>query len=73
MTTLLRNAGNVPALMVRLSVLGEKSKQTILPVIFSDNFILLMPGEQRTIRMELDNADTMGEIPVVALEGLNVK
>jgi len=32
-----------------------------------------MPEEKKTIRIELNNADTMGEKPGVVLEGLNIK
>ena len=71
LTTLLVNPSKHPALMVRLKVLREKGGDRILPVLYSDNYVSLMPGEQRTIRMELENADTRGERPVVVLEGLN--
>jgi hypothetical protein len=45
----------------------------ILPVIFSDNYISLMPGEQQTIKMELQNSDTRGEKPFVSIEGINTE
>jgi len=59
--------------MVRLKVSGKKSGKRILPVIFSDNYVSLMPGERRTIKIELQNADTRGEKPVVLAEGVNLK
>jgi hypothetical protein len=68
MTTTLMNKTKQPALMVKLSVVGNKSKERILPVIFSDNFISLMPGENRVINMEVQNADTRGEQPIVVIE-----
>jgi hypothetical protein len=70
LTTTLLNKTKQPALMVKLKVVGDKSKERMLPVIFSDNFICLMPGETRTITMELQVADTRGEQPVVVIEGL---
>ena len=69
LTTTLINKTKQPALMVKLSVVGNKNKERMLPVIFSDNFISLMPGEKRIITMELQNADTRGEQPVVVVEG----
>ena len=71
LTTELNNPSEHPALMVRLKVVREKSRDRILPVIFSDNYVFLMPGEQRTITMELENADTRGEKPTVVITGFN--
>ena len=41
--------------------------------MYSDNFVSLMPGEERTIRMELDHSDTRGEEPGVVITGFNIK
>jgi len=73
LTTKLRNNSDRPALMIRLKVIREKSFDRILPVIFSDNYINLMPGEERIIQMELANADTRGEKPRVVVWGFNLK
>jgi len=72
LTTELRNTSAVPVLMVKLKAVRDKSGDRILPAIFSDNYIALMPGEQRTITIELENADTRGEKPRVAVEGFNL-
>ncbi|MFZ0456820.1 MAG: sugar-binding domain-containing protein [Ignavibacteriaceae bacterium] len=73
LSTVLVNNTKLPALMVRLKVIGSKSKKRILPVIYSDNYISLLPGEKKTVKMELNNEDTMGEEPEIVLEGLNIK
>jgi hypothetical protein len=54
--------------MVKLKAVREKSGDRILPAIYSDNYIALMPGESRTIRTELEDADTRGEKPAIAIE-----
>lgn len=72
-TTTLRNGTKYPAFNVRLKVIGAGDKERILPVIYSDNYITLLPGEERVITMELKNEDTRGEKPEVAIEGFNVK
>jgi hypothetical protein len=41
----------------------------MLPVIFSDNYISLMPGEKRIVTMELQDADTRGEQAEVVVTG----
>jgi hypothetical protein len=72
LTTELHNPSNQPALMIRLKAVREKSGDRILPAIYSDNYISLMPGERRTIQTELEHADTRGETPRVVVEGFNV-
>jgi beta-galactosidase/beta-glucuronidase len=72
LTTELHNPSEQPALMVRLKAVREKSGDRILPAIYSDNYIALMPGERRTIRTELEHADTRGETPRIVVEGFNV-
>ncbi|MBZ5562478.1 MAG: beta-glycosidase, partial [Acidobacteriia bacterium] len=73
LTTELHNPSSHPALMVRLKVVREKSGDRILPALFSDNYFALIPGERRTIRTEVNAADTRGEHPRVVVEGFNVE
>jgi hypothetical protein len=72
LTTELHNPSNAPALMVRLIVVRSKSGDRVLPALFGDNFVALMPGERRTIRTEVEVADARGETPAIAVEGFNV-
>jgi beta-galactosidase/beta-glucuronidase len=72
LTTEVHNPSGQPALMVRLKAVREKSGDRILPAIYSDNYIALMPGERQTIRTELEHADTRGETPRIVVEGFNV-
>jgi hypothetical protein len=58
--------------MVRLKIVREKSGDLIAPALYDDNYIALMPGERRTIHMEVENADTRGERPRVVLHGYNL-
>jgi hypothetical protein len=73
LTTTLENETDQPALMVRLKVVRSNSGDLITPVLYSDNYVSLMPGEQKTIRMELQHADTRGESPQVIVSGFNVE
>ena len=68
LTTTLRNSSATPALMVRLKAVREKSGDRILPAIYSDNYLALMPGESRTITTELALSDTRGEQPAIVVE-----
>jgi len=71
LTTELHNPSAQPALMVRMKAVRETSGDRILPAIYSDNYVALMPGERRTIKTELANADTRGERPRMVVEGFN--
>ncbi len=72
LTTILRNTTSTPALMVRLKVIGKRSGERILPVFFSDNYVSLMPGEEKVITMKLYDKDTCGEKPAVEISGYNL-
>jgi hypothetical protein len=72
LTTELENASAWPALMVRLKAVRDKSGDRILPAIYSDNYVTLLPGERQTITTELNQADTRGEKPTIAVGGFNV-
>jgi hypothetical protein len=71
--TCLGNVSKTPALMVRLQAVRERSGDRILPALYEDNFITLMPGETRRLRTELEQADTRGEDPLIAVRGFNVE
>jgi len=73
LNTELQNNSKHPALMIRLKAVRSRSGDRILPVFYSDNYVTLMPGESRSIRTELENADTRGETPRIMIEGFNIK
>jgi hypothetical protein len=70
--TVLRNISKTPALMVRVKAVRAKTGDVIAPALYDDNYIALMPGESRTIHIELEDADTRGERPRVVLNGFNL-
>ena len=67
----LTNNSDVPAVMLRLNLKGNDGEQ-ILPVIYSDNYVHLMPGESRTIDVEWKVEDARGTSPIVEISGMNV-
>ena len=58
--------------MVRIEAVRETSGDRILPALYGDNYVALMPGERRTIRTELEHADTRGDRPRIVVDGFNV-
>ena len=66
----LRNKSNVPAPFLRLNLMGADGEQ-ILPVVYSDNYITLMPGESRSVRVTWKIEDARGmkeEVEVTSFE-----
>ena len=72
LTTDLHNTSTTPALMVRLKAVRAQTGDRILPALYGDNYVALMPGEQRTIVTRLIDADSRGERPTIAVSGFNV-
>ncbi len=56
------NTGNNPALLIRLNLVGSDGEQ-ILPVLYSDNYFALMPGEKKTVEVRFSHADSRGTTP----------
>jgi len=72
LSTELHNPSAAPALMVQLKAVRDQSGDRILPALYGDNYISLMPGERRTIVTQVLEADTRGERPAIAVDGFNV-
>ena len=70
--TILKNETSTPALMIRLKIEGDKTRDMILPVFYSDNYFFLMPGEEKEVTIRLYNADIKGETPEVVISGFNI-
>jgi len=49
-----------------------KTGDPIVPALYDDNYVALMPGERRTIHVRLLDADTRGETPRIVVGGFNV-
>jgi hypothetical protein len=71
--TQLTNTSGQPALLVRLKAVRSVSGDRILPVLYSDNYVSLMPGERRMIVTQIEDADTRGEEPAIVVEGFNIR
>ena len=69
---ILRNKGRSPAVFLRLNLKGADGEQ-ILPVIYSDNYITLMPGESKTIHVSWKAQDARGQQPCFEITNLMAK
>ena len=68
----LKNPGPSVAFFVRLRVLKSRNGEQILPSIWSDNYVSLLPGETRTLTARWRSEDAPGAKPTVAVDGWNV-
>ena len=68
----LTNGGSSLAFFVRLRVLQEPGGKEILPSMWSDNYVSLLPGEARTLTARWRSEDAPGATPAVAVDGWNV-
>ena len=57
----LTNDGDIPALMLRLKLVSRPSGEMVLPVLYSDNYFSLMPGETRTVDIQAAPEDIRGK------------
>jgi len=69
------NPGSETAFFIRLKIADEKSGELALPVFFSDNYITLLPGENREITMNLKllPENDKPEDLQLSLEGWNIQ
>jgi exo-1,4-beta-D-glucosaminidase len=67
-----KNTGKAVSFFVHVRVLKDKNADDILPVIFSDNYISLAPGESRTIECSYENKDAVGAKPYVVTTAWNL-
>ena len=71
----LANSGNVAAFFVRIKVLRASDGEMVTPVFTDDNYIVLLPGEKKSIRVDvtgLKEADRNTPL-VLHLEGFNLQ
>jgi hypothetical protein len=67
----LTNAGKVPAIAAKLTLVDPSTGLRILPAYYSDNYVSLLPGETRTISIAYPQAATHGAVSV-GLRGWNI-
>jgi len=72
LTVTLKNPTETIALMTHLQLHQKGSGKRVLPVFYSDNYITLVPGESRTVTIEVATKDLAGDAPQILVDGFNV-
>jgi exo-1,4-beta-D-glucosaminidase len=71
-TVIITNTGKTVAFQVHLRTLKGRSGEDILPIIFSDNYIELAPGETRSILCSYANRNAKGATPFFVTSAWNL-
>jgi exo-1,4-beta-D-glucosaminidase len=69
----LENPSKDLAFQVRVKLTQGKGGADVLPIIWDDNYISLLPGEKRTLRATYRLSDLNGANPAVEVTGWNVE
>ncbi|MFB6784979.1 discoidin domain-containing protein [Streptomyces sp. NPDC056352] len=67
----IRNQGSAVAAMVRLSLLDEADGRRVLPTLYSDNYLWLLPGESRTVHLSWPSQALSSRRPALSVEAYN--
>jgi hypothetical protein len=65
----IKNPSAAPALEIRLTLRDGQTGKRVLPVYYEDNYISLLPGESRVIRI---NAPNLPKNATVTADGWNI-
>ena len=68
----LKNPGPGMAVMAHLQLHRGTSQARVLPAYYSDNYISLAPGEEKSVTIEAAASDLGGEKPLVLFDGWNI-
>jgi hypothetical protein len=71
LTATVRNRGAAVAAMVRLSLLDGGTGARVLPTIYGDNYLWLLPGESRTITLSWPAGALPSKRPALHAEAYN--
>ncbi len=68
--TMTNPSANPVAFFNRLALIDPKTKKRILPVFYDDNYVSVLPGENKKVTLEF--TETTSVNPLVSIEGWNV-
>jgi beta-mannosidase len=66
-----KNVNDVVSVANRLKLVKKSSGERILPVIYSDSYFSLVPGDSQTITIEFDERDLGYDSPALYVEAYN--
>lgn len=68
----LSNPTTIPAIQAHLQLKNARTHARLLPVFYSDNYMSLLPGENKSITIEAPAAQLGADTPEITVDGWNV-
>lgn len=68
----IENPGTGLAFALNPKILKLASREPVLPVMWEDNYISLLPGEKRVLEVDFDLKDLGGDRPLLKVDGWNI-
>jgi len=68
----IRNPSGSVAFMVHLRVTKGNDGKDLTPILWSDNYFSLLPGEQRDVTSRYDASDLNGSAAILKIDGYNI-
>lgn len=72
-TVKLSNPNNKIAFLIELSVVGDKSGKSVVPILWEDNYVSLTPLETKVVTGRFSFSALKGEKPVFRYKGWNTR
>jgi exo-1,4-beta-D-glucosaminidase len=69
----LKNTSAALAFQVRLAINAGKRGEEILPVLWEDNYVSLLPGEERSVEARFPGKHSIGSHPTLKISGWNIE
>ena len=69
----IKNTSQAIAFFLFFDVIDSTSGKPVLPIYFDDNYVTLLPGEERSFTAKYFLRDSDGKRPIVTVNGWNVK
>jgi exo-1,4-beta-D-glucosaminidase len=69
----LENKSDKIAFFIHSAIIDSKTGETFLPVLWSDNYISMLPGESRTLNVEIKNSVLEEKNTQLIIDGYNLK
>jgi exo-1,4-beta-D-glucosaminidase len=71
-TVMVENQGDSIAFMVHARITRGPGGEDVTPILWSDNYFSLLPGEKRAVTARYDEASLEGKEPSLEVDGYNV-
>ena len=68
-----KNTSAALAFQIRLAVEAGKPGEEILPVLWEDNYVSLLPGEERMVGARFPSKHSIGLHPTLKISGWNIE